>query len=76
MSRKKEISRQQEKAASEYADLSEKLAEAVSDKGNEKADLGRYAFVNDLTREVLEELVKVVRVSEKDTLEIVWNFKE
>ena len=74
--RKKEISGQQEEAAREYAELSEKMAEAVSDRGKETAELGRYTFVNELTREVLEELVKAVRVSEKDALEIVWNFKE
>lgn len=76
LSRKKEISGQQEEVAKEYAELSDRLAEAVSERGKETADLGRYAFVNELTREVLEELVKVVRVSEKDALEIVWNFKE
>ena len=76
LSRKKEISVQQEEAAREYAELSDRLAEAVSERGKETVDLGRYDFVNELTREVLEELVKVVRVGEKDALEIVWNFKE
>ena len=76
LSRKKEISGQQEEAAREYAELSDRLAEAVSERGKETVDLGRYDFVNELTREVLEELVKVVRVSENDALEIVWNFKE
>lgn len=31
---------------------------------------------NELTREMLEELVKEIRVSGKDTLEIKWNFKD
>ena len=39
-------------------------------------DLGRYAFVEELNREMLEELVKEIRVSEENSIEIVWNFRE
>ena len=39
-------------------------------------DLGRYTCVNVLTREMLLELVKVIRVSPDNTVEIVWNFKD
>ncbi len=76
LSRKKEISRQMEDADREYAELSSRLAEALSGKGKETTDLGRYACVSELTREMLEELVKAIKVSGKDTMEIIWNFKE
>ncbi|MCM1045722.1 MAG: recombinase family protein [Candidatus Gastranaerophilales bacterium] len=76
LSWKKEISRQQEEAVKEYAKLSEMLAETVLNRGKETADLGRYAFIKELTREMLEDLVKAVKVSGKDTMEIIWNFKE
>ena len=40
------------------------------------SDLGRYAFVEKLTREMLEVLVGEIRVSGKGSMEIVWNNKE
>ena len=42
----------------------------------EEMDSGQYACVTELTRELLVELVKEIRVSGKDTLEIIWNCKE
>lgn len=38
--------------------------------------MGKYAFAKELTREMLVELVKEIRISEKDTVEILWNFQE
>lgn len=42
----------------------------------EKMDLGRYACVGELTRELLTELIREIRVSGENDLEIVWNFRE
>ncbi|MDE6517762.1 MAG: recombinase family protein, partial [Acetatifactor sp.] len=75
LSRKKEISGQQEEIARRYAEVSDKLAEAEQGKGRENVDLGRYAFVEELTRELLEQLVKEVRVGGNDEIEILWNFR-
>lgn len=38
-------------------------------------DLGKYAFAETLTREMLVEVIKEIRVSGTDTIQIVWNFK-
>ena len=60
-----------------YSELIAKRAELQQTSVQlERKDLGRYACVNELTRELLVELVKEIRVSGADTLEIVWNFKE
>lgn len=60
-----------------YTELNIKKAELKQASGSlEKADLGRYACVTELTRELLVELIKEIRVSGEDALEIVWNFKE
>ena len=58
-----------------YTELNIKKAELKQASGSlEKADLGRYACVTELTRELLVELIKEIRVSGEDALEIVWNF--
>lgn len=60
-----------------YMELSERRTQLQQTSSFlEKSDLGRYACASELTRELLVELVKEIRVSGKDTLEIVWNFKE
>ena len=77
LSRKEEIARQYEEVTAIYTELIAKRAElqqALDNSG--RADLGRYACANELTRELLVELVKEIRVSEEDTLEIMWNFRE
>lgn len=77
LSCRKDIGRQQEEMTARYTELSTKQAELRQTSGTlEKSDLGRYACVSELTRELLVELVKEIRVSGRDTLEIVWNFKE
>lgn len=76
LSRKGEISAQQEKIARRYAKLSDKLAEAGQGRTGESVNLGRYAFVEDMTREILEELVREVRIGIKNEIEMIWNFRE
>ena len=73
--RKKETARQQEEATAQYAELTDQMAELQSETCT-TSDLGRYAFVEKLTREMLEALVREIRVSGKDSMEIVWNFME
>ena len=43
---------------------------------NSGENLRRYSSVEELTREMLVELVKEIRVSGKDNLEIMWNFQD
>lgn len=78
ISRKKEVSERQQEAEQAFATLNGQLAQM---RQNEKDcrpanDLGRYSFAGHLTRELLETLVKEVRVSGTDTMEIVFNFNE
>ena len=75
LSRKKDAARQQEEAAAQYAELTDRMA-ALRSETSIASDLGRYAFVEELTREMLEVLVREIRVSGKDGMEIVWNFRE
>ncbi len=77
LSRKEEMARQHEEVTAIYTELIAKRAELQQASDNlGKADLGRYACANELTRELLVELVKEIRVSGEDTLEIMWNFRE
>lgn len=39
-------------------------------------ELGKYAFANTLTREMLVELVETIRVYPNNTIEIVWKFAD
>lgn len=57
-------------------ELTSQLVQMQGEPKESDIDLGKYAFVKELTREMLVELVKEVRVSGKDMLEIKWNFKE
>ena len=38
--------------------------------------MGKYACIRELTREVLVELVKEIRIEGENAIEIVWNFNE
>ena len=76
LSKKQEIFIQQEEVRSRFEERSSQLAQIQQEPEKNNVDLGKYAFVKELTREMLEELVKEVRVSEKDILEIKWNFQE
>ena len=75
-SRKGEIAARQDEITKQYKEISDKLAEAAQSKNRETVDLGRYAFVKELTREMLEELVKEIRIGKENSIEIVWNFRE
>lgn len=72
--RKNEAARQQEEAAAQYTELTDRMA-ALQSETCTANDLGRYAFVEELAREMLEVLVREIRISGKDGIEIVWNFK-
>ena len=76
LSRKGEIAERQEELTRQYTELSDRLAEMAQSSNRKTVDLGRYAFVEELNREMLEELVKEIRVSEENSIEIVWNFRE
>lgn len=77
LSCKRDMARQQEEMTAMYTELNVKRVKLQQMSSPlEKSDLGRYACVSELTRELLVELVKEILVSGKDTLEIVWNFKE
>ena len=77
LSCKKDITSREEEMTAKYTELCAKRAELQQTSASlEKSDLGRYACVSELTRELLVELVKEIRVSGEDKLEIVWNYKE
>lgn len=78
LSHKKDVSERQQEAEQSFAALSEQLAQMRQDEKDCSSanDLGRYGFAGKLTRELLEALVKEIRISGADTMEIVFNFKE
>lgn len=76
LSKKQELLLQQEEIKTHFEELTSQLAQLQGQQEKTDTDLGKYACVNELTREMLEELVKEIRVSGKDTLEIKWKFKD
>lgn len=76
LSRKQEIAEQQEEAKNRFEELTGQLAQLQGGFSKGTIDMGKYAFAKELTREMLVELVKEIRISEKDTVEILWNFQE
>lgn len=76
LSRKQEIAEQQEEAKNRFEELTGQLAQLGGGFSKGTTDLGKYAFAKELTREMLVALVKEIRISEKDTVEILWNFQE
>lgn len=76
LSKKQELLLQQEETKTRFEELTSQPAQLQGQQEKTDTDLGKYACVNELTREMLEELVKEIRVSGKDTLEIKWNFKD
>lgn len=76
LSRKKEVADNQETANSRIAELNNQLAELRSRQAMQEADIGKYTCVNELTREMLVELVKEIRVDGENRIEIKWNFCE
>ena len=60
-----------------YVEAGAKLAELrQAPDSSGYTDPGKYACASELSRELLVELVKEIRVSGEDSLEIVWNFRE
>ena len=76
LSRKKETADCQEEVNSRIVELNNKLAELQKRQAVQEADMGKYACVHELTREMLVELVKEIRVDGENAIEIVWNFNE
>ncbi len=76
LSRKGEIALWQEETVREYRVLTDKLAEAVKSRAGRTADSGQHVFGKKLTREMLEGLVKEIRVGKENAMEIVWKFRE
>lgn len=76
LSGKQESVRQLEQLDSRIRELNEQLAAQQMQQAGREADLGRYAFVEELTREVLVDLIKEIRVSGENRIEIRWNFRE
>lgn len=75
--RKAETTRGYEEATAMYAELCAKWAEQQQASGfMEKTGSGQYVRIEELTRNLLVEMVKEIRVSGEDTLEIIWNFRE
>lgn len=74
--KKQEIARKQEETNRRFDELAKQLAQMHGGTENSSENLRRYSSVEELTREMLVELVKEIRVSGKDNLEIVWNFQD
>lgn len=76
LAQKREMAIWQEDAEKRYAELVEQMAVRAEQEQKESklkvGDLGRFALAEEVTREMLEELIQVVKVSGKDELEIVW----
>ena len=76
LSRKKETADCREEVNRRIAELNNRLAELRSRQAAQESDTGEYACVRELTREMLVELVKMIRADGENAIEIVWNFKE
>lgn len=77
LSRKGEITKQQEEMTAAYVESSAKLAELRQTPDfSGQTDPGKYACISELSREMLVDLVKEIRVSGEDSLEIDWNFRD
>ncbi len=76
LSRKQEISECQERENRRFAELSGRLAQAQEKNIGQEGNWEQFDSASELSREMLVELVKEIRVSGKDRMEIVWNFRE
>lgn len=76
LSRKQEIAECQERESRHYKELSERLAQTQEKDTGREGDLEKYGSASELSREMLVKLVKEIRVSGKDRIEVVWNFRE
>lgn len=76
LSRKQETAGHQEEMNSRILALNDQLAVQQGQLAEREVDLGRYVIIEELTREVLTELVKEIRVSGDNRIEIIWRFRE
>lgn len=76
LSRKQETAGHQEERNRRLLALNEQQAMQQGQSAKQEVHLGKYAFVEELTREVLVELVKEIQVTGNNRIEIKWNFCE
>lgn len=76
LSGKQEISECQERENRRFAELSGRLAQAQEKNIEQEGNWEQFGSASELSREMLVGLVKEIRVSGKDGMEIVWNFRE
>ncbi len=76
LSRKQEAAGHQEEMKSCILALNDQSAKQREWSAEQGASLGKYAFIKELTREVLIALVKEIRVCGDNRIEIQWNFCE
>ena len=76
LSRKQEAAGHQEERNRRILTWNDQLAMQQGQLAEQENHLGKYAFVEELTREVLVALVKEIRVNGKNRIEMVWRFRE
>lgn len=76
LSRKQEAAGRQEEMNRRILMLNDQLAIQQGQLAEQEDNWGKYAFVEELSREVLVELVKEIRISGENRMEIVWRFRE
>ncbi|WP_373265157.1 recombinase family protein [Hungatella hathewayi] len=72
---KKKIAEQISTLQAEKEELLGQLQKVEKSEQLEEHDLGRYAFVETLSRDLLETLVKEIRILPDHVIEINWNFQ-
>lgn len=72
---KKKIAERLLELQAEHENLLQQLQSVTPPQQMKKQDLGRYAFAETLSRELLLELVREIRIQPDNSIEIVWNFK-
>ncbi|MDE5893969.1 MAG: recombinase family protein [Acetatifactor sp.] len=76
LSRKQETAGHQEEMNSCISALNGQLAKQQGRSAGQGVNREKYVFIKELTREVLIELVKEIRASGDNRIEIKWNFCE
>lgn len=71
--KKQEMAVQQEEAGRRFGELADRLVRLREGKDEKGTDFGKYVSAKELTRGMLEDMVKEIRVSGRDTVEVVWN---
>lgn len=71
---KQEIAKRLSEFQTERESLLLQLQSVMQPKQTSDKDLGRYAFTESLSRELLTELVKEIRIHPDHRIEIIWNF--